>query len=162
MNRYVVAVGAVAVMALAGCSGDGEGSAAGTTTAPASATTTKMPPISLAQEAQPYVTAVDQRIAPCFDNGAVSAVNAMSAQCSQAITSTISALNEWFGRLHNGEPSTRKAIQGKIIDLEYWRDVCVPSQAQTPQRLSCVTFLPTNDVGISIMSAFSEDAKRGR
>lgn len=121
-----------------------------------------MPPISLAQEAQPYVTAVDQRIAPCFSNGAVSAVNAMSPQCSQAITSTIFALNEWYGRLHNGEPSTRKAIQAEIIDLEYWRDVCIPSQANSPLRLACAKFLPTGDITTSIMFAFTEDSNRGR
>ncbi|MGK8465866.1 hypothetical protein [Nocardia cyriacigeorgica] len=162
MKKYVIALGAAALM-LSGCGDDGNASSDTTTTsAPASATTTAMPPISLAQEAQPYATAVDQRIAPCLDNGGVSAVNAMSPQCSVAISYTVAALKEWYDRLHSGTPSARKAVQTEIADLEYWRDVCIPSQANTPQRLACVQFIVTNDISMSVMSAFSEDANRGR
>lgn len=163
VKKYVLVLWAAALV-LSGCGNDD--SASGDATAaptPTTTTTTAMPPISLAQEAQPYAEAVHQRVAPCFDNnGGVSAVHAISQQCAVAITSTVAALNEWYGRLHSGAPSARTRIQTHISNLEYWRDFCVPSQPNSPQRMSCVTFLPTNDIGISIMSAFSEDANRGR
>ncbi|WP_171050066.1 hypothetical protein [Nocardia cyriacigeorgica] len=161
MKKYVIALGAAAMM-LSGCGDDGNASSdTTTTTAPASATTTAMPPISTAQEAQPYATAVDQRIAPCLENGAAGAAS-FTPQCALAITSTVAALNEWDGRLHSGAPSARKAIQTKVADLEYWRDYCISSQANSPQRLACMKFLITNDISTSIMFGFSEDANRGR
>lgn len=60
-------------------------------------------------------------------------------------------------RLTSDYPETRVAVMELIAKLEYWRDNCISSRANSPERRACIPHMPVPAEYSGVEVAYYED-----
>ncbi|OUS97301.1 hypothetical protein CA951_02850 [Rhodococcus sp. NCIMB 12038] len=98
-------------------------------------TTITLGPLTKADVIEYQGTLRDQ-IQPCLTEPSSS----FSAYCTEAIYALVTTLEEFDSRLTPSNRETRASIAETISDLEYWRDECMKTTANSPERRACVGY----------------------
>jgi len=142
---------AITACTLTACSGESTPQAADTTRETTTATTTYTPPPD-ETEMEQIRRAMTNKLAPCTE------VNTMlTTDCTKAAFYSVQDLTELQDRLGSGFPQTRVAVTELIADLEYWKDNCITSKANSPERRACLPHMIAPGEFDNVAFAYYED-----
>lgn len=149
MKKGLAAAVVAAACLAAGCSSESEEPAAAET--PAAPETTYTPPPSKS-EMEELRTEIGAMIAPCAEVATM-----LTTECTKAAFYSVQELEELQGRLTSDFPQTRVAVAELISDLEYWKDNCVTSKANSPERQACIRYMIVPAEFDNVVFAYYED-----
>ncbi|MBA8959645.1 hypothetical protein JOJ86_002937 [Rhodococcus percolatus] len=104
------------------------------TTAPGASTTTSVALGPLTQaDALGYREELNAQVQPCVDPA-----SSFSLACTKAIYTLVDTLEQFNSRLTTAFPKTRARVAETISNLEHWRDQCMTTTANSPERRACL------------------------
>lgn len=124
-----------------------------------SSRTTKPSPAVVRNASPPSVNEMERinlkmrrLIAPCTE-----VTTMLTLECTTAAYYSVEELENLQDRLTSDYPETRVAVMELIAKLEYWRDNCISSRANSPERRACIPHMPVPAEYSGVEVAYYED-----
>ncbi|RYE40737.1 MAG: hypothetical protein EOP24_39720 [Hyphomicrobiales bacterium] len=141
MRKTSAALAVLCTLALAGCGSETTTDAQTDTsarTAVAATTTASAGPLTRG-DVEAYQSTLNTQVQACV----TPADNMFSMGCTKAIYAMVDTLEEFDSRLTSAYPKTRASVTETISNLEYWRDQCMTTKANSPERRACIPYMVT-------------------